>query len=120
MKLFIVCVIALLSAGYYLSTPLLKEKACYDSSQKHLTDLSYQEGSNGLPTEVVCQRRTEILLDLGDCITAVRKTSPAYTYANTLMDSALSFLRPTAKGYTTLKTEHNAQCTEYQTYQLEE
>lgn len=120
MKLFIVFIIALLYAGYYLSIPLLKEKACYDGSQAFLTDLSYQEGSSGLPVEVVCQRRTDILLDLGDCIGKVRKTTPVYTYANTLMDSLLSLLRPTAKGYTTMKTEHNAQCIEYTTYQLEE
>lgn len=113
------CVIVLLFAGYYVSIPLLKEKACYDNSQIQLTDVSYQVMSKGLSVETVCRMRTDLLLDLGDCISAIRKTSAAYTYARIMMDRLLSLLRPTAKEYSTMKTEHNAECSEYTTYQLE-
>ena len=117
---FIGFLLIILAIFYFLIyPPVSQEKICFDTAQKAITDISYYTASRGLSQSDVCQRRTEVLLDLSDCIDTVKVSSTATKYANGVVEAVLPLLRPSAKGYQTLKSEHNTECSEYSTFQLE-
>lgn len=112
--------VIVLAVFYFLIyPPISQEKICYDTAQKTITDISYYTASRGWGQEEVCQRRTEVLLDLGDCIQKVKISFIATKYANEVVESILPLIRPSAKGYQTLKSDHNAECSDYERYRLE-
>jgi hypothetical protein len=117
---FLGFLVIVLAVFYFLIyPPASQEKICYDTTQKAITDISYFTASRGWSQAEVCQRRTEVLLDLGDCIDKVKVSSLATKYANGVVEAVLPLIRPSAIGYQTLKSDHNAECSEYERYRLE-
>lgn len=116
----IVLIILVLVVGIVVYYPYVsKEKLCYDTTQKAYDDIGYYEAARGLGTKDVCKRRTDALLDLEDCIKQSTGSSTIAKYSNFAIEGMVSLIRPVAKGLYTLKSEHNAECFEYTTYQLE-
>lgn len=110
----------LLAAFYYVVyAPVTQEKICYDTARKATTDIAYYTASRGWSQEDICQRRTEVILDLGDCIHKVKISSSVTKYANGIVESILHMILPTTKGYQTQKEDHNAECSAYASYTLE-
>ncbi len=117
---FIFVLILLSGLFYYvIYPPVVSQKRCYDTAAQAITDISYFTASRGLSQGDICQRRTEVLLDLGDCIQKVTSSTRSMHYTGGIVDVMLSLVRPSAKGYQTMKSEHNTECAEYPTYQLE-
>lgn len=119
MKGFIAILILLL-AGIFVYYPFVsKEKACYDKAQKSYDDIGYTVAARGSGLDEQCRRRTDALLDLEDCVKQSTGSSVIAKYSNFAIEGMVSLIRPVAKGLYTLKSEHNAECFEYSTYQVE-
>lgn len=98
-----------------------KEKVCFDNAQSTINDIQYNIVARGFGPEEVCSRRSVALMDLDDCIHAATGSSKLAKYktVNNIIEDAVYFIRPLTKSLTTLKTEHNEDCVNFSTYQLD-
>ena len=103
MKLLLVCVIGILLGWMYLYQPAAKQKHCYDAAQTSITEIGYLTAARGWNLYDICQKRTDILLDLHDCIEKVSISSLVKNSMPSTVERIVSLLRPTAKGFITLK-----------------
>jgi len=120
MKWFFLLVVCLLiAAAVYLYPMVNKEKMCFDTTQSKITDIQYNIVARGLSKENFCSQRSTTLLDLDDCIKAATAGSILAKYVNNIIENTVYVLRPLTKSLTTLKNEHNADCSDYKKLQLE-
>ena len=118
MKVFIVFILILI-AGFILLFPMIrKEKACYDTADSAINTINFN-ASGGLETEDICDQKTCVLLDLGDCITAATSSSKIAAYSNTIIAGVVGMIRPLSRDFRALKAEHNQECSAYYKYQLQ-
>lgn len=106
--------------GFFMYYPYVsREKSCYDNVQKSYNDIGYTIASRGLGVEDLCQKRTYALLDLEECVKNATGSGTVAKYSKPVIERMVSFVRPASKNLSTLKSEHNLECSEYSTYQLE-
>jgi hypothetical protein len=117
--LFLLVVGLLIGAAVYLYPMVYKEKTCFDTTQSKLTDIQYYVVVRGLSKEDVCSQRSMMLLDLEDCIKAATAGSTLARHVNSIIENTVYFIRPLTKSLTTLKNEHNTDCSDYERFQLE-
>ncbi len=113
--LIVVCVIF----GILFAPHVMKEKQCYDIAAAGVNDLNYYTAAKAWDAKEVCRRRTVILTDLEDCVAQATGSGTLMRYGNGVVASMVSMVRPMSKGISTLKEDHNSECSEYTTYQLE-
>jgi hypothetical protein len=96
-----------------------KEKVCYDTADSAINTINFNAPMGGLGTQDLCDQKTRVLLDLGDCITAATSSSKIAAYTNAIITGAVAMVRPLQKDLRTLKAEHNQECSAYYKYQLQ-
>ncbi len=120
MKFFGLLFLLLVAAGYYIYPSVAIEKKCYDIVDTFLADVKYYSASRGWSQNEICEKRSNALLLLGDCLGEAKKKSTLSKKANTVVEKVVDLQRPLSKKYSTLKSEHNTECIEYSKYQLED
>jgi len=120
MKLFFLLIIACIVAGAIYVFPMVnKEKMCFDATDASYNNIQFAVVSRNLSKEDVCSQRSETLLNLNDCIKAATSGSTLAPHINSIISNTVYLIRPLTKSLTTLKNEHNADCSDYEQYQLE-
>lgn len=96
-----------------------KEKRCYETAQAGVNDIGYFSTSRSWDQKEVCMRRTDVLVNLEECLRVSTASSTLMKYTHVVVATALTVVRPYTKGIFTQKEEHNADCMDYVKYQLE-
>lgn len=117
--LFLLVVILLIGAAVYLYPIVNKEKLCFDTTQSKITDIQYDIVARNLSKKDVCSQRSTTLLDLEDCIKAATAGSTLARHVNGIIENTVYLIRPLTKSLTTLKNEHNIDCSDFTKLQLE-
>ena len=116
----IILLIALSTIFGVLFAPYVsKEKQCYETAQVGVNDIGYNTSAKSWGLNEICKRRTNVLMDLEDCIQTATRSSTLMKYSHEVVRVFLSLIRPYTKGLYTLKEEHNLECIDFQTYQLQ-
>ena len=120
MKLFFLLIIAcIIYAAIYVFPMVNKEKMCFDATEAGYNTIQFNVVSKNLSKEDVCSQRSEMLLDLNDCLKSATSGSTLAPRINNIISNTVYLIRPLTKSLTTLKNEHNADCSDYEQYQLE-
>jgi hypothetical protein len=115
--IFLIAVSAIF--GVLFMPYVFKEKQCYETADAGINDIGYYTASKALSTEEVCKRRSNVLINLEDCIHTATGSGTLMKYANDVVRVLVSWVRPLTKGLYTLKEEHNNECYDFTTYQLQ-
>ncbi len=113
MRLFLVLIILIIASTSYLWPFVKREKACYDSASKLITDIQYFDASRGHNQEKVCDRRSAVLFDLEDCLIAATASGKYTRYMYPIIEGTVSLIRPVSQKVSSMKSEHNKECVGY-------
>jgi hypothetical protein len=94
------------------------EKACYEDANKKIADIQYFVASRGISKESVCNGRSNVLMDLDECVKAATAGSGLTKQAAGIVEGMVYLVRPLNKSIGTLEREHNEDCSEFPSFQL--
>jgi hypothetical protein len=116
--LFYILFASFLIVSVYLYPIITKENACFDTAQSEIQDIKFNVATRGLSKEDLCSQRRASIHSLENCIGAVTVGDQFAQYDTGIIDSVVSIIRYD-KNLKTLINEHNTECSDYTSFQVE-